>query len=159
MPKPHYMLCADKFLIDKDTNIPTAIGILEEKTVSNPNGDWGDALFVQSYFSTLVVWRKDPDDEDQDFETNIRGFAPNGNVFMESGWIDFRFNEGAWLQRVIQASDSPSFLPLQSGFIRLESQIRRKGDEEILAIQTFTFHMILNPPNPVTDQQPQSQQN
>ena len=145
MIRPRYILCSESRIIDRATGLITHYNVMDELAlgVGPPNPVTGGLPFLK--FVMTAVWMRVGDENREDvFEFETYMYVPGEETGRCIHAGEFQFGEHrfhrleAFVQGGFAVGPAPSGtepadrLWLTSGTLRLESRIRRAGDDEWL---------------------------
>ena len=143
MVRPRYIICSESRTVDRTSGLVTHYNVIEELTVSvgGPKAKAGSAPFLK--FVVTAVWMRETGEEAEDtyeFETSMH--LPGEEIARRIHAGEFQFGEHRFhrLETFIQGLFTQrgeavpnDALTLQPGVLRLESRIRRSGDQQWLS--------------------------
>lgn len=133
MPTPVYIICAESGVQDKERNLVSIFNVLEKMTVqvqivpaghkpSRPQQILSLRLWV------IAVWRGEPGDEKDEFETEFRLVLPDGKVRQPTTSKTFRFDPVRDLRRFILRMEFADAPP--EGVMRIQNRLRKVGTDQ-----------------------------
>jgi len=153
MPRPAYMMLSKSGTFDQTTNAASFFDVVEIISVSlTPTDAEGKPIaskIIPFVFRFVNTWIKDEhDDSEQEFESYAICKSPSGVMVFECPTSSFRFT-GQFHRMFVTDLTLQGFPELGSYEIR--AKIRKAGEEEWLAEQTFPFIVAENPRIPAQE--------
>jgi hypothetical protein len=147
MPRPVYIICSESGAEDVRTGIVSHFQVVEKIQVTLLPLETG-GLPVSQVISLRMtaVWMKSPDDIfDQEYELETAFYLPPDDTMRVVQTGRFSFGPDAPLFRSVAFGPCPTFVA--SGLFRVESRIRRVGDQEWLRQDyPILVEILPNPP-------------
>lgn len=142
MVRPRYLICCESRIVDRATGLITHYNVLDELSVTIAASKAQTAAMPLLKFVMTSVWMRETEDEPEDtyeFETYMHVPGEEEARCIHKGQFQFGQSRSYRLEVFVQGvavqgddSATKGGLRLISGDLRLESRVRRCGDERWL---------------------------
>lgn len=127
MPKPVYIICAERAVVDQETNLVSFFNVIDKLDVAL----WPSDAVAPPQKKIAILgakavasWSKVKGDEGKKFEAEMLFNAPNGQL-ATSGVMPFEFGENMFQRFIMTISGIPPMV--ENGILEVTCRIRRKG--------------------------------